>query len=152
MAAAQTYFHQMLITLGGWAQYARYQRWQAELGGTTDTTITDFLAIRLIWEEALFDRYEHQIGARWQSVVAKHALPVKRLPTMLLTPSCRRPWNARRKGGWLKRLQRKARRSQKPGLRYRPPFVSMCGRRFSGERWNTSTLRSRPWGSRASLA
>ncbi|MBC7505247.1 MAG: DUF2309 domain-containing protein [Sandarakinorhabdus sp.] len=77
MAAAQTYFHQMLITLGGWAQYARYQRWQAELGGTTDTTITDFLAIRLIWEEALFDRYEHQIGARWQSVVAKHALPVQ---------------------------------------------------------------------------
>ncbi|MDY7522814.1 DUF2309 domain-containing protein [Sphingomonas sp. 10B4] len=74
--AAQTYFHQMLMTLGGWAQYARYRLWQAELGGGTDATITDFLAIRLIWEAALFDRYEHQIAARWRSVVATHALPV----------------------------------------------------------------------------
>ena len=64
-AAAQTYFHQMLMTLGGWAQYARYRLWQAELGGGTDATMTDFLAIRLIWEAALFGRYEHQISARW---------------------------------------------------------------------------------------
>lgn len=75
-AAAETYFHQMLMTLGGWAQYARYQRWQAELGGGADATITDFLAIRLIWEAALFDRYEQQIGAGWQSAVAAHASPV----------------------------------------------------------------------------
>ncbi len=75
-AAAQTYFHQMLTTLGGWAQYARYRLWQAELGGGADSTITDFLAIRLIWEAALFDRYRHQIGHRWESVVAAHALPV----------------------------------------------------------------------------
>ena len=75
-AAAETYFHQMLMTLGGWAQYARYLLWQAELGGGADATITDFLAIRLIWESALLARYEHQIGARWQSVVAAHAVPV----------------------------------------------------------------------------
>ena len=75
-AAAQTYFHRLLMTLGGWAQYARHRLWQAELGGGTDATISDFLAIRLIWEAALFDRYEHQIGARWKSVVATHALPV----------------------------------------------------------------------------
>lgn len=74
--AAQSYFHQMLMTLGGWAQYARYRLWHAELGGGTDATITDFLAIRLVWEAALFDRYEHQIGARWESVVMTHALPV----------------------------------------------------------------------------
>ena len=75
-SAAQTYFHQMLMTLGGWAQYARYRLWQAELGGGGDTTTTDFLAIRLIWEAALFDRYEAQIGARWKAVVALHASPV----------------------------------------------------------------------------
>ena len=75
-AAAQTYFHQLLMTLGGWAQYARYRLWQAELGGGTDAMIADFLAIRLVWEAALFDRYEHQVGARWQSIVATHALPV----------------------------------------------------------------------------
>ena len=74
--ALETYFHQMLMTLGGWAQYARYRLWQAELGGGADTTITDFLAIRLIWEAALFDRYENQIGDQWKAVIATHALPV----------------------------------------------------------------------------
>lgn len=75
-AAAQTYFHQMLVTLGGWAQYARYRLWQAELCGGSDATINDLLAIRLIWEAALFDRYERQISTRWEAVVAMHALPV----------------------------------------------------------------------------
>ncbi len=75
-SAAHTYFHQMLMTLGGWAQYARYRLWQAELAGSTDATMSDFLAIRLIWEAALFDRYEKEIGERWASVVAKHASPV----------------------------------------------------------------------------
>jgi uncharacterized protein len=75
-AAAPTYFHQMLTTLGGWAQYARYQLWQAELVGGTDTVITDFLAIRVLWEAALLDRYEQQIGQRWEPVLAAHALPV----------------------------------------------------------------------------
>ncbi len=74
--AAPTYFHQMLVTLGGWAHYARYRLWQAELGGGTDATVRDFLAIRLIWDAALFDRYEDQIATRWASVVATHASPV----------------------------------------------------------------------------
>jgi uncharacterized protein YbcC (UPF0753/DUF2309 family) len=59
--ASETYFHQMLMTLGGWAQYARYALWQAELAGGADETITDFLAIRLTWEEALFLRYGAKI-------------------------------------------------------------------------------------------
>ena len=75
--ALETYFHQMLMTLGGWAQYARYRLWQAELGGGADATITDFLAIRLIWEAALFDRYENQIGDQWKAVIASHASPIK---------------------------------------------------------------------------
>lgn len=74
--ALETYFHQMLMTLGGWAQFARYRLWQAELGGGVDATITDFLAIRLIWEAALFDRYEDQISVRWKAVIASHASPV----------------------------------------------------------------------------
>jgi len=75
-ASLETYFHQVLMTLGGWAQYARYRLWQAELGGGADATITDFLATRLIWEAALFDRYEDQISVRWKAVIASHALPV----------------------------------------------------------------------------
>jgi uncharacterized protein YbcC (UPF0753/DUF2309 family) len=74
--AAETYFHQMLMTLGGWAQYARYALWQAELAGGADETITDFLAIRLIWEEALFLRYDAVIAEAWASVRTAHAAPV----------------------------------------------------------------------------
>ncbi len=75
--ALETYFHQMLTTLGGWAQYARYRLWQAELVGGADSAMTDFLAIRLIWEHALFDRYSDQIGEAWKAVVAAHARPVQ---------------------------------------------------------------------------
>ena len=74
--ALETYFHQMLMTLGGWAQYARYRLWQAELGRAEDPTITDFLAVRLVWEAALFDQYEDQIADRWKAVVATHSEPV----------------------------------------------------------------------------
>lgn len=73
----ETYFHQMLTTLGGWAQYARYKLWQAELGGSSDQTTTDFLAIRLVWEEALFLRYAPQITDKWASVRAFHGAAIE---------------------------------------------------------------------------
>ncbi|GIT88593.1 YbcC family protein [Roseobacter sp. OBYS 0001] len=75
-AALETYLHQLLFTLGGWGQVARYRLWQAELAGKSDATITDMLTIRLLWEEALFTQYEDEIGAEWQKIVAAHAAPV----------------------------------------------------------------------------
>jgi uncharacterized protein YbcC (UPF0753/DUF2309 family) len=83
-AAMETYFHQMLMTQGGWAQYARYKLWQAELAGGSDHTITDFLAIRLLWEEALFIRYGEQIADKWASVLASHASPVEPTPNLVI--------------------------------------------------------------------
>ncbi|WP_434622025.1 YbcC family protein [Azospirillum sp. B2RO_4] len=74
--ACETYFHQLLAGLGGWAQFARYRLWQAELAGGSDTTLSDFLAIRLVWEQALLERYEQQIAKRWRTVCAAHAEPV----------------------------------------------------------------------------
>jgi len=74
--ALETYFHQLLMTLGGWAQYARYRLWQAELGGGADATIAEFLTIRLIWEAALFGHYADQISDPWNVVIAAHAQPV----------------------------------------------------------------------------
>ncbi len=72
----ETYLHQLLFTLGGWAQVARYHLWQAELAGGTDDTITDVLTIRLLWEEALFRQYSAHIGDPWEQVKAAHAQPV----------------------------------------------------------------------------
>lgn len=83
-AALESLFHQMLMSLGGWAQYARYQLWQAELAGSTDETITDLLAIRLVWEEALLLRYAPGIGDQWATVRATHADPVESTPDLVI--------------------------------------------------------------------
>lgn len=75
-AAAPTAFHRWLMTLGGWAQYGRYLLWQAELEGKANSSVTELLAIRMVFDEALFDLYEDQIAARWADVVAAHQSPV----------------------------------------------------------------------------
>jgi uncharacterized protein len=75
-AALPTYFHQLLFSLGGWAQYARYELWRAELAGGESRTITDLLAIRLLWEEALYLRHEATIEQKWAQARAIHETPV----------------------------------------------------------------------------
>lgn len=75
-AALETLLHRLLMTLGGWAQLARQRGFTAELDGGTDPTLADLLAVRLIWEEALFARHAEAIGARWEQVLAAHAEPV----------------------------------------------------------------------------
>jgi len=73
--AAQTAFHRLFMSLGGWSQHARWLLWQAELAGETDGTIADLLAIRLIWEEALLEHVP-QIADRWAETLAAHAEPI----------------------------------------------------------------------------
>ncbi len=75
-AAMSSYFHQLLLSLAGWAQYARYELWRAELAGGTDATISDLLAIRLFWEQAIYSRHEAAIGAQWAEVRLAHAAPL----------------------------------------------------------------------------
>ncbi|WP_181711272.1 YbcC family protein [Roseovarius sp. TE539] len=75
-AAAETAFHRLLMDLGGWAQHARWILWEAELAGGNDATITDLLAVRLIWEEALLARVP-DVTDHWQSIVEAHAEPVQ---------------------------------------------------------------------------
>jgi uncharacterized protein YbcC (UPF0753/DUF2309 family) len=73
--SAPTAFHRLAMTLGGWAQHARWILWQAELQGGTDRTLMDLLAIRLIWDEALLVQTP-AIAAKWAETVAAHAAPV----------------------------------------------------------------------------
>jgi len=72
----ETYLHQLLLTLGGWAQYARYELWQAELAGGSDDTIRDLLAIRLLWDEALLIQYEAEIAGDWAETRTAHGEPL----------------------------------------------------------------------------
>ncbi|RNJ61509.1 MAG: DUF2309 domain-containing protein [Porphyrobacter sp. IPPAS B-1204] len=71
-AAAPTAFHRLAMSLGGWAQHARWLLWQAELAGGTDRTLIDLLAIRLIWDEALLVQTP-AIAESWAATVAAHA-------------------------------------------------------------------------------
>ena len=96
-AALDTYLHQLLFSLGGWGQVARYKLWQAELAGTQDHTITDLLTIRLLWEEALLIQYEALIGAHWEQVKTAHAAPV--------TPSTDLQINAILQEAWERAVQ-----------------------------------------------
>lgn len=73
--AAPTAFHRLAMSLGGWAQHARWILWQAELVGGTDRTLLDLLAIRLIWDEALL-AHAPGVAALWAETVAAHAVPV----------------------------------------------------------------------------
>lgn len=78
-AAAETAFHRLLIDLGGWAQHARWLMWDAELKGSSDSTLTDLLAIRLIWEEALILHAPH-LAEAWRETVAAHGRPLAPAP------------------------------------------------------------------------
>jgi uncharacterized protein len=83
-AALSTYFHQLLTTLVGWGQVARYKLWKAELAGGTDDTTTQMLAIRLVWEEALFARYAGKIAGTWAFVRDDHAAAVTATPDLVV--------------------------------------------------------------------
>ncbi len=71
-----TYFHQLLLTVGGWAQYARHIQFKAEVEGRTDTTALELLAIRLVFEEALYARHKTAIEGEWQKMRRAHGEPV----------------------------------------------------------------------------
>lgn len=75
-AALESYFHRLLIGMGGWSQMARYRQWQAELIGGSDTTVTDLLAIRLVWELALRQQYATAIETAWRDTMGAYAQPL----------------------------------------------------------------------------
>jgi len=76
-SALESYFHQLLLGLGGWSQLARQRLWEAELANGADQTVGDLLAIRMAWEVALFERFEDRIADAWRGIAAAHALPVR---------------------------------------------------------------------------
>jgi uncharacterized protein YbcC (UPF0753/DUF2309 family) len=67
-AGLETYLHRLLVGVGGWAAFARYQVWEKELRGSTSSVLLEVLAIRLAWELALLDAFADQgLDAAWQA-------------------------------------------------------------------------------------
>lgn len=79
-AALELYFHRLLLSLGGWSQYARYKLWQAELSGGSDDTLAGLLAIRMMWESALFEQYASKIASPWEEALRAYAQPTEPTP------------------------------------------------------------------------
>lgn len=69
--ATERYLHAALLSVGGWAAWTRYLKWQAELSGQTDASIVDLLAIRLVWDVLLFqEKGSAALQARWREMLA----------------------------------------------------------------------------------
>ncbi|MCR9272462.1 MAG: DUF2309 domain-containing protein [Rhodobacteraceae bacterium] len=74
--AAPVYFHRLLVTLGGWAQYARHLGWTAERDGGRDETLFDLLTIRLTWEVALLEQASAPRSTAWDQALQDYARPL----------------------------------------------------------------------------
>ena len=75
-AGMERYLHASLLSIGGWAAWARYLRWQAELTGGRDDSIVDLLAIRLMWDMLLFkEKKSEGLVARWREMLAASMRP-----------------------------------------------------------------------------
>ncbi len=73
--AMEDYLHQALLDIGGWAAYARYIVWNAELAGEPDDTLVQLLAIRVVWGYALFvQRTDPTFKAAWRHAMADAAM------------------------------------------------------------------------------
>jgi uncharacterized protein YbcC (UPF0753/DUF2309 family) len=72
--AVEDYLHRALFDIGGWAAYARYIVWNAELHGGADDTMVQLLAIRIAWGHALFQaRGDRTVRQAWADAMARAA-------------------------------------------------------------------------------
>lgn len=72
--AREEYLFRALFDIGGWAAYARYVGWNAELDGGADDTLVELLAIRLAWGWALFQaRKDTAFRTAWARAMADAA-------------------------------------------------------------------------------
>lgn len=126
--AAPTAFHRLPMDLGGWAQHARWLPWQAESEGGSDATLTDLLAIRLIWEEALL-AHAPQVANAWAQSVADHSEPVAPTPEQVLDAILQEAF-----GRAASPACSQGRNRPRAGPRCRPPSASTCAPRCSAAR------------------
>ncbi|MBV9077743.1 MAG: DUF2309 family protein, partial [Methylobacteriaceae bacterium] len=72
--AVEDYLHRALFDIGGWAAYARYLGWNAELDGKRDDTLVELLAIRIAYGYGLFKaRTDPAFKAGWAAAMAAAA-------------------------------------------------------------------------------
>ncbi|MEM6667294.1 MAG: putative inorganic carbon transporter subunit DabA, partial [Pseudomonadota bacterium] len=65
--ALADYFHRALMSIGGWAAYARYQVWQSELYGKENPTLKELLAVRVAFDLAALAACDDAAFDAWRS-------------------------------------------------------------------------------------
>ncbi|WP_407275421.1 YbcC family protein [Halothiobacillus sp. DCM-1] len=86
------YLYATLKTIGGWASWCRYLRWQAELQGKEHQDLRDLLTIRLVWDAlvlhemppATHKEWQRQLS-QWSRQHALHATTPEAIDEILLT-------------------------------------------------------------------
>jgi uncharacterized protein len=74
--AIERYLHASLLSIGGWAAWARYLCWQAQLSGGQNDAIVDLLAIRVMWDVLLYEeKRSPALVARWREMLAASMRP-----------------------------------------------------------------------------
>jgi uncharacterized protein YbcC (UPF0753/DUF2309 family) len=70
-AGREAYCTAALMSVGGWAAWCAYLRWQARLAGRDDDTITHLLAVRVAWDWLLLaDAAPGSVPAEWAAAWA----------------------------------------------------------------------------------
>jgi uncharacterized protein YbcC (UPF0753/DUF2309 family) len=74
-AAVEQYLLRALLDIKGWAAYARYKQWNAELHGSTCNAVVELLAIRVAWGYALYcERSDADFRSAWSAAVRAAAI------------------------------------------------------------------------------
>ena len=74
--AVERYLHASLMSICGWAAWASYLKFQAELKGQEDDCIVDLLAIRLMWDVILYkEKKSAALVARWREMLTRSMRP-----------------------------------------------------------------------------
>ncbi len=77
-AALSDYLQRVLMQVGGWAAYARYQVWNSELYGQEDDTLTQLLAVQLAHEVIVLDAFASRgLDGAWRSACRAMAMPAE---------------------------------------------------------------------------
>lgn len=80
------YFHRLLMSVSGWAGYARYRVWQSELRDRRDSSVLELLAVRLAWDVAIMQahRGNDAVAARWRQAREQRQQPAAAEPAQAL--------------------------------------------------------------------
>jgi uncharacterized protein YbcC (UPF0753/DUF2309 family) len=97
------YFHRLLMSVAGWAGYARYQVWQSELRQRSNTTLIELLAVRLAWDVAILEAHRGNaaVAARWQLARKRLGQPPSVDPALALDHVLQSAYEI----GWQRELQ-----------------------------------------------